>query len=523
MSVTPRHRFKLAALLPLIVTSAWSQTPPTITPTVTVTMGDVGGKRFGKAPDPRHIRQYYVAAEPVQWDYAPEGKDPVCGKALPPPVQDHQPVGKLRYIQYTDATFAAKALPTPRLGILGPVLRGVVGETLLVTFLNRTSQPLSMHPHGVSYDKDSEGAHYLPKPGLGAAVAPGAKFTYVWQLDSSSGPLPNEPSSKAWLYHSHVTGDSEANQGLIGFIVVTDPKRARSDGTPADVDREMAALFMIFDESGLDAEAHEAAEYIATPGASAGVKSWTEMQQMLEAGGRHAVNGLVFGNLTGLEMNQGERVRWYLFGLGSEDDFHTAHWHGERVITASRRTDVVELLPATMTVADMQATNPGSWLFHCHVAEHMTEGMFTQYVIHPKTGRASGTAFFGVSPTGQSMQLTRVEITGAGELQLAGTVTVFDAFTVFNQTIHLELGGKTLTFQPDRSGFASTDEDCTLRIRNTNRYGIVHGGLLEFEIILKGPALQSRITKLKPGRALPVKLQLGAAGHATSAVISKTR
>src|SRR6185295_18416878 len=107
------------------------------------------------------------------------------------------------------------------LGILGPVLRGLVGEYLLVTFLNRTDRPLSMHPHGVKYDKASEGASYLPNPGSGAAVPPGAKFTYVWKLDQSSGPLPDEPSSKGWLYHSHVKAEEEANLGLIGFIVVT--------------------------------------------------------------------------------------------------------------------------------------------------------------------------------------------------------------------------------------------------------------------------------------------------------------
>jgi hypothetical protein len=38
----------------------------------------------------------------------------------------------------------------------------------------------------------------------------------------------------------------------------------------------------------------------------------------------------VFGNLAGLQMNEGERVRWYLFALGSEQDLHTAHWHGLR-------------------------------------------------------------------------------------------------------------------------------------------------------------------------------------------------
>ena len=149
---------------------------------------------------------------------------------------------KLRYVEYTDASFGTRVITDPRLGIRGPTLRGVVGEYLAVTFLNRTPDPVSMHPHGVKYDKDSEGAHYEPKPGLGAAVGPGARFTYVWQLDESSGPLPDEPSSKGSLYHSHVNGDRETDLGLFGFIIVTDPKRARADGTPKDVDREMARL-----------------------------------------------------------------------------------------------------------------------------------------------------------------------------------------------------------------------------------------------------------------------------------------
>ena len=181
-----------------------------IPPTVTAAMGDVGGKFFGQPPDAAKTRRHFIAAEPELWDYAPEGRDVICGKPLPPPVLNARRGGKIRYVEYTDETFSARMMSSARLGILGPVLRGVVGETLAVTFLNRTSRPLSMHPHGVKYDKDSEGAYYQPRPGLGAAVGPGAKFTYVWKLDESSGPLPGEPSSKAWLYHSHVNGDEES-------------------------------------------------------------------------------------------------------------------------------------------------------------------------------------------------------------------------------------------------------------------------------------------------------------------------
>ena len=38
----------------------------------------------------------------------------------------------------------------------------------------------------------------------------------------------------------------------------------------------------------------------------------------MPASGYTDSNGLAYGNLTGLDINEGERVRWYLFGLGSE-------------------------------------------------------------------------------------------------------------------------------------------------------------------------------------------------------------
>jgi hypothetical protein len=49
------------------------------------------------------------------------------------------------------------------LGVMGPLIRGVVGDTLLVTFKNMLpagSHAVSMHPHGVLYDKNSEGSPY---------------------------------------------------------------------------------------------------------------------------------------------------------------------------------------------------------------------------------------------------------------------------------------------------------------------------------------------------------------------------
>ena len=73
----------------------------------------------------------------------------------------------------------------------------------------------------------------------------------------------------------------------------------------------------------------------------------------------HTINGFVFGNMPMMTMNEGERVRWYLMSMGNEVDLHTSHWHGNTVLIRGMRTDVSDLLPAEMQVADMVPDDPG--------------------------------------------------------------------------------------------------------------------------------------------------------------------
>lgn len=299
------------------------------------------------------VREYWIAAEQVSWNYAPSGKNLIAaddglgvwGKTLI--------YTKYRYIGYTDKSYTT---PTPQpewMGILGPQLRAVVGDTLKVHFLNKTDRPLSMHPHGVKYDKNNSGAD----GGAGGSILPGESYTYTWTVDEQAGPGPNDPSSIVWLYHSHVMSEEETNLGLIGTIVVTGEGKARSeaDPLPQDIDQEFTALYMIFNEENGE-----------------------------ESGMKHTINGIIFGNLSGYNTYVGSRVRWHLVALGNETDNHTVHWHGQTVLHFGRRTDVIELMPASMTSADMIPRSPGNWLFHCHVSDHMMAGMSTRWQVDAK-------------------------------------------------------------------------------------------------------------------------------------------
>jgi manganese oxidase len=310
-------------------------------------------------------RHYYIAAEDVTWDYAPSGRNLLNGSPIPQPWALKMRWAKSRFIEYTDNTFTKVKTQPEWLGILGPVIRAEVGDEVVVEFLNRGHSSHDMHPHGLRYDKDNEGSLYLPF-GKGGQVAPGNRFTYHWFANQGSGPGPGQLSSVVWWYHAHVDPGVEINAGLLGPIVVTAKGKAKADGTPKDIDREFIASFMVFDEMGGK-----------------------------DQGQFYAINGFVFGNLPGLTMKQGEKVRWYLLGMGNEIDLHTPHWHGETVTDGIRNTDVIELLPGSMMTVDMRADNPGTWMFHCHVQDHMENGMMAVYTVYAPPARRCPLAFLG--------------------------------------------------------------------------------------------------------------------------------
>lgn len=61
------------------------------------------------------------------------------------------------YKQYTSDTFATEVPKPDWLGFLGPVIRAEVGDDIVVHMKNFASRHYSVHPHGVFYEKDSEG------------------------------------------------------------------------------------------------------------------------------------------------------------------------------------------------------------------------------------------------------------------------------------------------------------------------------------------------------------------------------
>ena len=333
-------------------------------------------------------RTYYIAADPVNWNYAPDGRNLVSGKAFTAEeglfaAKTRGLVGptfaKCLYRGYPDASFAApqqRPEAEGHLGYLGPVIRAEVGDRIAVVFRNNCSFPTSIHPHGVFYEKAHEGAGYAD--GTGAAdhgddaVAPGRSYTYRWSVPERAGPGPMDGSSAVWMYHGHRDEVGDVYAGLNGFLVVTAAGRAREDGSPEDVDREVFSLFLVTDENASPLLGDNLKRV-------RGGRPDVEDEEFVESNLKHSINGFLYGNGPMVTMKAGDRVRWYLMAMGSEVDLHTPHWHGNTAVVHGMRTDVTNLLPASMVAADLTADNVGTWLFHCHVADHITAGMQALY------------------------------------------------------------------------------------------------------------------------------------------------
>lgn len=355
-------------------------------------------------------RTYFVAADEIIWDYAPSGRDQAMGHPFDEIEKLYTEAGPHRlgrvykkavYREYTDASFSTvkpRAADEQYLGIVGPVLRGEVGDTLKIVFKNNAAHPYSMHPHGVMYRKDSEGADYddgtTGADKSDGAVPPGATHTYTWQILERSGPGPNDPSSIFWLYHSHADELQDIASGLFGVVVVTRRGMALPDGRPKDVDHEFINLFIALNENEswyLDENilAHATdpkgikrgdANFV-TPTGMAGTIVGTGF---LEPNIKWSINGFIYGNMPLMTMQQGDRVRWYVATLGDFNNVHTPHWHGNTVLVAGQRTDVLNVGPAQMITADMRPDAPGIWLYHCHISDHMLAGMVARYEVKPR-------------------------------------------------------------------------------------------------------------------------------------------
>jgi len=357
---------------------------------------------------------YYIAADEVEWDYLPEGKD-MCqdpdATGNPAFSEEYIQSNKFetedelllkpgvhrigsRYIKgqyreynddsFTKRTFGSKSRfnsPSTHLGLLGPVLRGVPGTVIKIVFKNRLRFPCTLFVRGA--EQLSEDA--------GAPVMPGGSATWYIRTSDQAAPGSKDKSSVGWIYESQrdiaaaavarapgnypanaLDNFADFNAGLFGPLLVTQGRHDREDGSPKDVHTEFVTVFSNIDENKspyIDVNIHK----FALQGYSV-LKTDPAFK---ESNRMASINGLSFCNLPGLVVRQGRDSRWYTMALGDHTDVHAPSWSGQsgtRDGPFAGAGDMVELLPGASKVFDIHAHNRGVWLYEDEVQNNVRHG-----------------------------------------------------------------------------------------------------------------------------------------------------
>ncbi|XP_004706894.1 coagulation factor V [Echinops telfairi] len=324
-------------------------------------------------------KNYYIAVEEISWDYSQFAQREVDSEEDVDGAPKNTIYKKAVFQKYTDSTFTQR---DPRgeyeehLGILGPIIRAEVGDVIQVHLKNLASRPYSLHAHGLSYEKSSEGKTYDDDSPEwfqeDNAVQPNSTYTYVWHATERSGPENPSSACRVWTYYSSVNPEKDIHSGLIGPLLICQKGALhRESNSPLDM-REFVFLFMAFDEK-------KSWYYKKSP-----KRSWPpESSEVKHSHEFQAINGMIY-RLPGLVMYEQEWVRLHLLNMGSSQDIHVVHFHGQTLLengTQQHQLGVWPLLPGSFKTLEMKASKPGWWLLDTEVGENQRAGMQTPFLI----------------------------------------------------------------------------------------------------------------------------------------------
>ncbi|XP_060717574.1 ferroxidase HEPHL1-like isoform X2 [Tachysurus vachellii] len=335
-------------------------------------------------------RTYYIGIRELYWNYAPSERNLISGHDI-----RHDEYAstyllncakrtgivykKAVYKQYTDNTFTNEERKLDMLGFLGPVIRAEVGDEIVVHLRNFASRPYSIHPHGVLYKKNSEGAWYPDGTSGGNksddAVAPGHTYTYTWIVTENFAPTEKDSDCLTSMYHSHVNAPKDIAAGLIGVLLICKKGALDQSGHQQSGVSHEFLMFSAVDENLSWYLEENIKEFCPEPENITGDEDFQNSNRV------HSINGFVYGNLPELRVCLGRPVFWHLFGIGNDIELHSVHFHGHTLLNQGHRTDALNVFPATSFTAKMVPNTNGKWLFGCQVGDYMHAGMQGLYEV----------------------------------------------------------------------------------------------------------------------------------------------
>nr|XP_023966358.1 venom prothrombin activator pseutarin-C non-catalytic subunit-like isoform X1 [Chrysemys picta bellii] len=325
--------------------------------------------------------EYFIAAEEITWDYAPEIPETIDRQYKAQYLDNFSNLigkkyKKAVFRQYADANFN-KRLETPRpkeMGILGPIIRAQVRDIIKIVFKNMASRPYSIYLHGVTLSKDAEGAtdplDSTDNSTLSKAVQPGETYTYKWSIVDTDQPTAQDAQCLTRLYHSAVDVTRDIASGLIGPLLICKSEALDKRGVQKKADVEQQAVFAVFDENKSWYLEDNIKQYCSNPSS---VKR--DDPKFYRSNVMHTINGYMSDRTEILRFCHDDIVQWHVSSIGTQDEVASIRFSGHTFLTRGKYEDVLNLFPMSGESVTVEMDNAGTWLFASWGSPEMSHGM----------------------------------------------------------------------------------------------------------------------------------------------------
>lgn len=244
----------------------------------------------------------------------------------------------------------------------GPTIHVFPGDKVLFRVVNHLPVRTSVHWHGLEVPNVMDGVPPIePSP----FIDPGEHFDYKFTICNPPG---------TYMYHSHVEVPIQDNAGLLGGLIVEDPRMQKRPHY-----RDYLCLLQEW-----------AVDELPWGDLTPGIYPLNFVKPMFNF---FTINGKCYPNTLPLSVRYGDTVRLRFGNI--QMHHHPIHLHGHQFqivgadgfpVPNTARICKNTILVASGETWDVEflAVHPGIWPMHCHMPHHVTNngnpavgGMFT--------------------------------------------------------------------------------------------------------------------------------------------------
>jgi DNA-binding beta-propeller fold protein YncE/plastocyanin len=263
-------------------------------------------------------------------------------------------------------------------------------------FTRSETSMVGMHVHGVHYDISDDASYGRMNMNNDSGALCGNSISYEWVAEKGT--------TGAWPYHDHTFSINEIGAeelGLFGTIIVN-PADGKINGLVTDENDPIQNLYISEDANISDEEISK--EFVLwmvsseVLGRSIFYGSEIDYSTTQYGEGDIGMRETALWTNPNLITTEGQKYRFHVLGLG--DDIHAFHLHGHRwaedihekaevedvidvkeITPLQRHTFVIEA--SDNEGADVTHDDSEGWMYHCHVTDHMKEGMRGKMTVLP--------------------------------------------------------------------------------------------------------------------------------------------